>query len=157
MRKGEVQAYLEEHIPLSASMRIEVLEAGPEGVAIQAPLAPNVNHRSTAFGGSVAALAILAGWTLVHLRLRAEGPATHTVIQTSSVHYDAPIHGAFRAVTEPVEERAWERFVRAITKHGKGRLHVSVAVFDEGMDGTPAATFTGAYVAIAGRKSAGDA
>jgi thioesterase domain-containing protein len=148
-----VQAYLEEHIPLSERMQIDILEAGPERVSIEVPIEPNLNHRSTAFGGSVAALAILAGWTLVHLRLRDQGLVTHTVIQTSSVRYDAPIHGAFRAVTDPVEEPAWERFVRAITKHGKGRLHVSATVFD---DGTAAATFTGAYVAIADRKSAGD-
>ena len=101
----------------------------------------------------MAALAILAGWTLVHLRLRAEGLVTHTVIQTSAVHYDAPIHGAFRAVTQPVEDRAWERFLRAVTKRGKGRLHVDVEVLAEG---DAAARFTGAYVAINGRKSLGD-
>ena len=153
MSKDEVEAYLREHIPLSAGMAIDVLEAGPGGVTIQAPLGPNVNHRSTAFGGSVAALAILAGWTLVHVRLRAEGLIAQTVIQSSSVHYDAPIHGAFRAVTDPVEPREWSRFVRGITKHGKGRVHVSAGVL---ADGVRAATFTGAYVAIAGRKSAGD-
>lgn len=154
MRKGEVEAYLREHIPLSAGMDIEVIEAGPDGVSIQVPLEPaNVNHRFTAFGGSVAALAILTGWTLVHLRLRAEGLVTHTVIQSSAVHYDAPIHGPFRAVSQPIEGRDWERFTRGVTKHGRGRVHVRVTV---GADGAPAATFTGAYVAIAGQKSAGD-
>jgi len=154
LRTGEVEAYLREHIPLSADMQIDVLEAGPEGVKIEVPLAPNVNHRSTAFGGSVAALAILTGWTLVHLRLRAEGLVTHTVIQSSAVHYDAPIHGTFRAESEPIEARSWDRFTRGITKHGKGRVHVTVHVVAEGI---AAASFTGAYVGIAGLKSAGDA
>ena len=153
MSRGEVEAYLREHIPLSEGMAIRVLEAGPAGVSIEAPLGPNLNHRATAFGGSVAALAILAGWTLVHLRLRAEGLVAQTVIQSSDVRYDAPIHGDFQAVTDPVESRVWERFTRAIRRHGKGRLHVSAAVLSEGL---PAATFTGAYVAVAGRKSAGD-
>lgn len=154
MTREELEAYLIEHIPLSAGMAISVLDASPLGVSIEAPLAPNVNHRATAFGGSVAALAILTGWALVHVRLRAEGLVTRTVIQSSSVHYDAPIHGAFRAVSDPVEAQAWQRFTRAITKHGKGRLHVSVQVL---ADGSPVASFTGAYVAIAGEKSAGDA
>jgi thioesterase domain-containing protein len=69
------------------------------------------------------------------------------------VHYDAPIHGEFRAVTEPVEPSAWQRFTRAVRKHGKGRLYVSAAVLAEGIS---AARFTGAYVAVAGEKSAGD-
>lgn len=153
MSTAEVEAYLKEHIPLSASMDIRVVEAGSERVVIEAPIEPNLNHRSTAFGGSVAALAILAGWTLVHLRLRAEGLVTHTVIQSSDVRYDAPIHGAFRAVTEPVGADAWERFTKTIRRHGKGRLHLAVTVLAEGV---PAAGFSGAYVAVAGRKSAGD-
>jgi thioesterase domain-containing protein len=150
---SEVEAYLREHIPLSASMGVAVVEAAPERVVLEAPIGPNLNHRSTAFGGSVAALAILAGWTLVHLRLRAEGLVAQTVIQTSDVRYDAPVHGAFQAATEPIEPAAWARFTKAIQRHGKGRVHVSVAVW---ADGVAAAGFTGAYVAIAGRKSAGD-
>jgi thioesterase domain-containing protein len=153
LRAEEVQSYLEEHIPLSRGMGIDVVEAGPHAVSIEVPLALNVNHRSTAFGGSVAALAILAGWTLVHLRLRDEGFVTHTVIQSSSVRFDAPIHGPFRAVCKPIEESAWNRFTRALARRGKGRVYVAVDVL---ADGIAAATFEGAYVAIDGRKSAGD-
>lgn len=152
MSASEVEAYLKEHIPLSAWMDIRVLEAGPDGVDIEVPIEPNLNHRSTAFGGSVAALAILAGWTLVHLRLRAEGLTTNTVIQSSDVRYDAPIHGAFRATTGPIEATAWQRFTKAIRRHGKGRVHLSVTVW---ADGGPAAAFSGAYVAIARSGGAG--
>ena len=153
MRKGEVEEYLREHIPLSAGMDISVVEAGPDGVTIEAPLEPNVNHRSTAFGGSVAALAILAGWTLIHLRLRAEGLVSYTVIQSSVAHFDAPVSGPFRAVTVPVDDHAWEKFTRAITRHRKGRIGISVRVMSAGH---AVASFTGAYVAISGHKSAGD-
>jgi len=147
LTREEVEAYLREHIPLSGGMGVAVVEAGPDGVTLEAPLHPaNVNHRSTAFGGSVAALAILAGWTVVHLRLRHEGIGAQTVIQTSDVRYDAPIHGPFQAVSEPIAERDWNRFTRGVTRHGRGRVQVSVTVRAEG---EPAATFTGAYVAIA--------
>lgn len=145
MTRGEVEEYLRKHIPLSAGMDIAVVAAGPGGVSIEVPLGPNVNHRSTAFGGSVAALAILAGWTLVHVRLRDEGLVTHTVIQSSALRYDAPIHGTFSAVTEPVEAEAWDRFTRTIRRRGKGRVRVSASVRSEGRR---AATFTGAYVAF---------
>jgi thioesterase domain-containing protein len=146
----EVEAYLNEHIPLSAGMAIHVVEAGPAGVRIEAPLEPNVNHRSTAFGGSVAALTILVGWTLVHLRLQAEGLVTETVIQTSSSRFDAPIDGVLHAASQPIDPQAWERFTLAIRRHGKGRIHVSVAVTSGGV---VAATFVGAYVAIRPREA----
>ena len=128
-------------------MDVRVLEAGPEGVSIEAPLEPNLNHRKTAFGGSVAALAILAGWTLVDVRLRREGHVTRTVIQDSAVHFDAPIHGSFRAVCGRVADEAWERFTRALARRGKGRLHVAGHI-EAG--GKVVATFSGAYVAMQG-------
>jgi len=128
-------------------MGVRVLEAGVHRVVLEAPLAPNRNHRSTAFGGSVAALATLAGWALVHLGVRSEGLSAQTVIQRSSIRYDAPVHAAFRASCGPVGEREWDRFVRAVTKRGRGRVGVPVTVESEG---AAAATFEGAYVALRG-------
>jgi len=128
-------------------MGIRVLEAGPDRVRIEAPLAPNLNHRATAFGGSVAALAILAGWALVHTRLEQEGRRARTVIQSSALEYAAPIDGAFTAVSEAPAEAAWERFTRTLSRRGRGRILVTVTV-EAG--GATAATFSGEYVAIAG-------
>jgi thioesterase domain-containing protein len=143
---AEVEAYLKEHIPLSAAMGIEVLEADTDRVVIEAPLHPaNVNHRSTAFGGSVATIAILAGWTHVFVRLEAEGLLAQTVIQSSAVDYAAPIHAPFRAVSQGIDPRDWARFTRGITKHGKGRVRLPVTVMSEG---EAVAEFRGAYVAI---------
>jgi thioesterase domain-containing protein len=137
-------------MPLAAGMAIHVLEAGPDGVVIEAPIEPNLNHRSTAFGGSVAALAILAGWTLVHLGLRAEGLSAQTVIQKSAVRFDAPIHGAFRAVSRSVPSRDWERFTRSLARRGKGRVHVRVSIEAGGAE---VASFEGAYVALGTQES----
>ena len=70
---AQLQLYLHQHIPLSAAMQVRVLAATPDEVLLQAPLAPNINHRETVFGGSASALAILAAWSLVHTRMRAQG------------------------------------------------------------------------------------
>ena len=131
-----------------------MLEAGPDRVRIRAPLEPNRNHRSTAFGGSVGALAVLSGWTLVHLRLAGEGLRARTVIHESTIRYDAPIQGAFDAVCEAPPAASWTRFIRALARRGKGRVRVRVAVTS---GGRVAATFEGAYVALAETARAGDA
>lgn len=116
-------------------------------VVLEAPLEPNVNHRSTAFGGSVAAVAILAGWTLTDLALRRAGWTVRTVIRSNSVLYDSPIRGLFRATCGPPDPDGWERLVRALGRRGKGRLTVPVEITSEGRC---AATFEGVYVALAG-------
>ena len=60
MDARELEAYLHDRIPLSRAMAIAVVEAGPERVRLAAPLAPNINHRDTVFGGSAASLAMAA-------------------------------------------------------------------------------------------------
>ena len=142
-----MQAYLREHIPLSAAMGVRVLESSGERVVLESPLEPNLNHRSSAFGGSVSATAILAGWTYLHVRLAAEGRAVSTVIQESRVRYEVPIHEAFRAETEPVDARAWDRFRRMLERRGVGRIRLTVRVVSNGAD---AAHFEGTYVSFAG-------
>lgn len=141
-----VEAYLRAHIPLSGPIGVRVLETGPDRVRVEAPLAPNLNHSATAFGGSVAALALLAGWTLVHAGLEREGLEVQTVIHQTSIRYDAPIEAAFTAICDAPEAAAWARFARTLRRHGRARIHVRVRV-EAG--GSVAATLEGAYVALA--------
>ena len=141
-----VEAYLREHIPLSGPIGLRVLESGAACVRLEAPLEPNLNHTATAFGGSVAALALLAGWTLVQAGLEREGLRARTVIHETSIRYDAPIESTFAAVCEAPDAEAWQRFARTLRRHGRARIRVHVHV-EAG--GRVAATLEGAYVALA--------
>src|SRR6202008_3057503 len=107
----EVEQYLHRNIPLSAAMGVRVKVAGPRRIELTAPLAPNINHQSTVFGGSASAVAMLSAWTLVHLGLRHEGIEATTVIQRNAMHYEAPMHGEFIAVCALTDDAAWRRFV----------------------------------------------
>lgn len=97
MNKYELERYLNEHIPLSLAMQVSVIEAGDEGVILSAPLAPNINHINTIFGGSASAVAILATWSLVHVRLKNAGIVCSIVIQRNSMEYKQPIYDSFTA------------------------------------------------------------
>lgn len=128
-----VEAYLHKHIPLSGEMGARVLQATPELVLLEAPLAPNINHRSTVFGGSLSALAILAGWAMVHFRLRDEGLEVRTVIHGNSVRYEEPAYGTFQARCSEPHPKDWARFVGTIGRRGKGRIQVEVELLSEGV------------------------
>ena len=147
MDQTAVERYLHDHIPLSAAMGARVLSAIPEGVVLQAPLEPNLNHRDTAFGGSVAAMAVLAGWTLVHIRLRAEGMEARTVIQRSDVTYLHPVEEAFQAAAEAPDPEAWTRFLRTLERWGRARIQVETAVTCQGRE---VARLRGEYVTLRG-------
>ena len=140
-----MEAYLHEHIPISAAMECRVLRTSPVDVLLEAPLTPNLNHRATAFGGSLSALAILAGWAMVHFRLRAEGLEVRTVIRESGVRYDKPVRGPFQALCLAPPADAWERFVRTLRRRGKGRIRVEVQLSS---DGRSVGSYSGTYVAL---------
>ena len=97
MHEKELETFLRSRIPLSAAMAVEVRTASPSAVVIFAPLAPNLNHRDTAFGGSVSAVAILAAWSVLYVRMQAEGLAGRIVIRRNAMSYDRPIVEDFTA------------------------------------------------------------
>jgi len=126
-------------------MATEVRAATLERVVLAAPIAPNLNHRATAFGGSVAAQAILAGWALVHVRLEDEGIHARTVIQKSTVSYLEPIRDDFEARAGVVDPRSWRRFRRSLARWGRGRVRVGVEVWSGAL---LVARLAGDYVAL---------
>lgn len=117
-----LEAYLHNHIPLSAAMQVSVISASSEAVTLGAPLVPNINHRSTAFGGSVSTLAILSAWSLVNLRLNAEGLRTRLVIQSNHMDYDAPIESDFTATATLADPAAWPLFIKMLRRKGRARI-----------------------------------
>lgn len=146
MNATALEHYLHARIPLSQTMQISVVETTESRLVLRAPLPPNINHRETAFGGSVSAIAILSAWSLLHTRLRHAGIEARLVIQRNTVHYDAPIEGWFTATATLSGEHVWETFLRTFARRGKARIVVS-SVID--FRGKVAARFEGHFVALA--------
>ncbi len=150
MLAAELERYLHEHIPLSAAMQVSVSAVAADGIVLCAPLLPNINHRETVFGGSASALAILAAWSLVHLRLQAAGAASRLVIQRNRMEYTAPIQGAFCAHSFLTEPGRWEPFLGTLQRKGMARIRVGATlIFAE----QEAGRFEGEFVALAQGRS----
>jgi thioesterase domain-containing protein len=146
MDARELEGYLHAHIPLSAAMQVAVVAVETSGVTLAAPLAPNINHRDTVFGGSASAVAILAAWSLLHTRMRAEGVAARLVIQSNAMEYLLPIAGDFTARSALAEPEQWPRFMRTFARMGRARLRVTAELQS---DGQVAARLSGEFVALA--------
>lgn len=141
----DVQAYLHEHIPLSADMGVSVACCDAGSVRLRAPLAPNLNHRAAVFGGSASAVAILAAWTWLNFRLLGAGVTTCLVIQRNTMEYLAPIAGEFEAECRGAPPEALEKFLRTLRRAGRARLTLAATLRFRGAD---AGAFTGDYVAL---------
>jgi thioesterase domain-containing protein len=120
-----LQQHLLQQIPISQALGITVADASLDEIAIVAPLSPNLNHRGTAFGGSIAAVAILSGWSLVYIRLEAANEKPNIVIQHSEIRYLKPVLGPFTARARLTDAGKWSHFRETLSRHGKARITLS--------------------------------
>ena len=143
---GYLQDLLHQDIPLTRDMGLTVLDWQQQRLRLQLPLAANVNHKSTMFGGSLYCGAVLVGWGWLHMRLREAGINDgHIVIQEGNISYPLPVTGAAIAVCEAPEEKVWQRFVSTYQRYGRARLSLHTRIFNEDKE-TPAVEFDGQYV-----------
>lgn len=145
MDKLAFQDYLHKAIPQSLAMQVSVDVISDHGVQLSAPLAPNINHRNSVFGGSASSVAILSAWSLLYTRLAAQGINATLVIQNNTMSYDVPILGQFKANASLVDENDWSRFIRLLLRRGKARIEVQSVL---NYDNKPAGMLTGSFVAI---------
>lgn len=132
MNLAELKKYLYDHIPLASAMGVDVMAADFELVQLSAPLAPNINHRETVFGGSASAVAILAAWTLLHVRLTQTGISSRVVIQRNIMNYQKPIADTFQARAVIPNDAEWRKFISILQRKQRARISVRVTLHCQG-------------------------
>jgi thioesterase domain-containing protein len=141
-RLRETERFLHDQIPLTRAMQVSVESFDDRQLILTAPLAANHNHLGTAFGGSLAALVMLAGYSLLWLELGDR--EAHVVIRESTLKFRRPVRGMIRAVCARPEVDALTAFKAAFVARGKARMNLRVVVPDES---EVAVDFEGIYVA----------
>jgi thioesterase domain-containing protein len=145
MRFDELTTYLYEHIPLTRALGVVAQAWDGRTLSLRAPLEPNRNLRGTAFGGSLAALAIVCGWAALHLALGEGAGDLRLVIQRSTLDFQTPVEGEFSAVASVPDGDAWARFLRGLKRRGRARIAVPG---DIRCDGRIAGRHEGVYAAL---------
>lgn len=145
MNEKEFQQFLHDNIPLTKAMGISVEEFTPSKVAIKALLEPNVNHKGTAFGGSISSLMTICGWAMVFANIKEIDPDCHIVIHKSSINYLAPITRDFTAECTLDDTVIRDEFIDTYRKHKKSRIRLTVVCRDNDKS---LAEFQGFYVAF---------
>lgn len=139
-----LQSVLNNEIPITQALQVKVLNWQEQRLTLSLPLLPNINHMSTAFGGSLYCGAVLAGWGWMHLRLKELGAEkAHIVIQSGQISYPHPVLGDAIVQCDPPTEEEWAKFLRMFERRSKGRLSLSTSVIYEGAE---AAVFNGQFV-----------
>jgi thioesterase domain-containing protein len=139
----ETEQFFYEKIPITRAMGVRVTRYDGRELRLAAPIALNHNHLGTAFGGSLSALATLAGYGLIWLEM---GDKTaHVVIRNSQLSFRRPVRGEIVAVCRrPGEDELW-LFKNAFAQHHKAKISLDVTIEEEGL---VAVEFRGVFVAL---------
>ena len=122
-------------------IRVEACDAGR--LVLTAPLDVNHNHLGTAFGGSLATVATLAGYSALWMALG--DCKAHIVIRRSSLEYKLPVRGDIRALCEIPDGEPAANFRKTFQRHEKARMKLTVSIME---DGRECVSFTGDFVAL---------
>ena len=141
----QLTAFIRAEIPLARAMDLRLHDYDAEHVSFAAPLAPNVNDKGCAFGGSLVSLMTLTGWAWVELALQQRGEHCDVFVATSTVRYLQPVWGDFHSEARLAEGAAWAPFFATLTARGKARIEIACRV--PGADGEAAATLHARFVA----------
>ena len=137
--------FIRDKIPLARAMELSLAHYDGDRLSLAAPLAPNVNDKGCAFGGSLASVMTLAGWALMELALQRRGEACDVFIGESTVRYLEPVWSDFRAEAQLAEGATWATFFDTLAARGKARIDIACQV--PGNGARPAATLAARFVA----------
>ncbi len=127
-RESELSERIRQAIPLAATMGVVVERLSATEVELSAPLAPNVNDKGCAFGGSLVSLLTLAGWALVREAMAAheqeQEQEPEIYVADSRVEYLRPVEETLRAIARFPAAADLASFARRFRERGRARIPV---------------------------------
>jgi thioesterase domain-containing protein len=141
----ELEHFIRDGIPLARAMDLHIAAFDGERLTMTAPLAPNINDKGCAFGGSLASLMTVACWALVEARLRERGLDCDVFVADSTVRYLDPVWDDLRAEATLAPGATWEPFFATLAARGRARADFACVV--PGSEGKPAASLDARFVA----------
>ena len=132
-------------IPLLDAMQLSFVEYVERSLTMGAPLAPNINNKGTAFGGSIASICLFGGWALLTLSfIDNDIHNTEIVVYKSEMTFERPARGHL-IVKATVDADDFDGCLARLKEKDPSRirLHINVELFH---DEERCATMQGLYV-----------
>ena len=139
------EAECRREIPLLTAMDLSFVRFEDLALTMEAPLAPNINNKGTAFGGSIASICLFGGWAVSTLAFMDNDiHNTEIVVFKNEMTFERPARGhlTVRAYMKPDDFAACLARLKA-GDPDRIRLDIHVDLFH---DDERCATMQGLYV-----------
>jgi thioesterase domain-containing protein len=147
---AEISQYLTDffaqHLPVTdyLGMRVEAYDGDKFSLAID--LAPSINDKMTAFGGSLFSVCVMNCWGMCYLQARERGINPNMVVSHGEIDYLAPVNDeVIIASCEQPEGINWDDFFESFKEKGRARAKLTSTIICNGKE---AVRFSGQYAVI---------
>lgn len=151
MDSTSIQQFIETQIPLSKHLNFKITTLNEDRSEFFFPLAPNKNHKNTAFGGSLYMAGTLSSYALFFHGLHAAGFSTNDiVISKGEMKYVNAVDGDF-FVESTWNEEMRQSFFNMLKAKKKARIEINSMIR---CNNQICAIFNGLFVAKMGGRNA---
>ena len=138
-----LQDVLHTEIPLTKHIGLSVDEYTDLSLTLSAPLENNINHKCTAFGGSLYSVSVLSGWGLIYLLLKQHDLSGHIVIQESNIKFIKPVNSDITSKCSFLSTQQCDEFINMYKRKGVARIRLTSKISCHSEN---AVIFNGTYV-----------
>ncbi len=135
--------FLKTHVPATQYMGFDVAHYDGETLQLSAPLAPNINDKSTAFGGSLYSLCVMTCWGMLYLKTQEKGIECNQVVMQSNIRFLAPVNQTLTATCHAPSPETLENFFNRFTEKGRAKIDLTATMLNANQQ--PAVTFESTY------------
>jgi thioesterase domain-containing protein len=120
-----------DNMPPVRSMQIRVQGWHADRLRLHAPLSANVNDKDCAFGGSLASIMTLAGWSQCWLQAHAASWEADIYVADSQIEYQKPLYGELLAEAWLDASHQWQDVITVGQQKGRARATLHARVLRE--------------------------
>jgi thioesterase domain-containing protein len=141
----EFEAECRADIPLLTAMQLSFVAYDHLTLTMEAPLAPNINNKGTAFGGSIASICLFGGWAVSTLAFTDNNiHNTEIVVYKNEMTFERPARGHL-TINAHIKPDDFEACLARLKANDRKRIRLDIHV-DLFHDEDRCATMKGLYV-----------
>jgi thioesterase domain-containing protein len=142
-----IQEYMYTHIPIVQANKFTIQSRNHQ-IQVSGSLSDHVNHRNSAFGGSISTALTIAAWAAVRSLIpQHERSTTVIVIQSERVEFTKPVVQDFIAENSIITDDDRKKLFASLDRHGKARITIRASLRHQ-QDSEILATFSGDFVVV---------
>lgn len=125
---SEFEAECRAEIPLLNAMQLSFVDYDNLALTMEAPLAPNINNKGTAFGGSIASICLFGGWAVSTLAFADHDiHNTEIVVFKNEMTFERPARGHL-TITARIRPEDFEPCLVRLQANDRNRIRMNIRV-----------------------------